>query len=140
MALLLPLALNYSYASASTMTSGGISFTATDPGVDTSRAEAENLIQRIENESAPQYAEGFQLLKLVTSQEFSDLYEKSCELYLKGLGQNHITKNDYELLKEDLFHMKPFFGRREANGYEEMIEEGNPEIFPILRIFGVNVI
>ena len=135
MALLLPLALQYSYASADINTSRGISFSAIDPGIDTSRAEAENLIERIENESAPQYAEGFQLLKLVTSQEFSDLYEKSCELYLKGLGQNHITKNDYELLKEDLFHMKPFFGRREANGYEAMIGEGNPEIFSILQGF-----
>lgn len=134
-AFLLPLVLQHSYASASTNTSGGISFTATDPGIDTSRAEAEDLIERIENESNPQYAEGFQLLKLVTRQEFSDLYEKSCELYIKGLGQDHLTEKDQEFLKEDLFHLKSFLGRREANGYDEMIDEENPEIFSILRSF-----
>lgn len=106
-----------------------------DPGEDTSRSDAENLIHAIERASQPQYAEGFRLLKLVTAEEFSDLYQKSCELYLQGLGQDRISNADLAILKEDLLYLKPFFGRREANGYDEMAEQKNPEIFEVLQSF-----
>jgi GWxTD domain-containing protein len=112
-----------------------ISNLVADPGIDTSRAEAELLIEKIENERGPQYAESFRLLKLVTKHEFSDLYEKSCSLYIQGLKQDHLSEEDLELLKEDLLHMKPFFGRREINDYEEMIENSNPQIFTVFEEF-----
>lgn len=106
-----------------------------DPGEDTSRTDAENLIRSIEGESGPQYASAFRLIKLVTEQGYSDLYQKSCELYLKGLSQDHLTEKDQELLEEELWHLQPFFGRREANGYEKMVEQKDPQIFSVLQSF-----
>jgi len=108
---------------------------AADPGEDTSRADAENLIRSIEEESGPQYAPAFRLIKLVTEQGYSDLYQKSCELYLRGLRQDHLTEKDQELLEEELWHLQPFFGRRIANGYQKMIEQKDPQIFRILQSF-----
>jgi GWxTD domain-containing protein len=136
LAVLLPILLLSNVSLANNIKSGSVSQPfVLDPGKDSSRAEAELLIQQIENSESPQYADGFRLIKLVTQQEFSDLYEKSCELYLEGLNQKLFTEKDQEVLKEDLLHLSPFFGRREANGYEEMIDEQNPEIFSVFRNF-----
>lgn len=133
--LVLSLLLNYTALANELQTTGEKPASVLDPGKDSSRAEAELLIQHIENSISPQYAEGFRLLKLVTQQEFSDLYEKSCEFYLEGLKQELLTEKDQELLKEDLLHLSPFFGRREANGYEEMVDKQNPDIFSVLLNF-----
>ena len=139
LAVLLPLLLLYGFAFANSLpVASNSTVMAAALEKDTSRAEAENLITRIENADEPQYAAGFRLLKLVTEQEFSDLYQKSCKLYLQGLGQNMITSKDQDLLKEDLLYLRPFFGRREANRYEKMIEEKNPEIFSVVQNFWEN--
>lgn len=81
------------------------------------------------------YKLGYKFIKTVTVHNFRDYYEQASYIYNMGLGDSALDEEDYELLAIDVEFIKPLIGRREANDWDNMISERDPEILAEIDSF-----
>ena len=89
----------------------------------------------VDDESDVSYKLGYQFIRTVTAHNFRDYYEQASRIYNMGLKDSALDDEDYELLVNDVEFIKPLIGRREANDWDDMIRERNPEILAELERF-----
>lgn len=92
-------------------------------------------IEYAELKNEPDYIVGHELIKLVTKHRLTDYYEKSGELYLKGLTVSEIDDEVQELLYDELAYIESMFGQRESRRHKRLIDDRNPQILTIISDF-----
>ena len=99
---------------------------------------AEHWISYADSLSSPEYRVGHELILLVTDHRLTEYYERTSEIYLKGLEDPDISDEERELLLNDLYYIKSMLGRREENAVRDQIEARNPDIYRFFQNFWRN--
>lgn len=88
--------------------------------------------------SSPEYRVGHELLLMVTDHRLTEYYERTSEIYLRGLEDPDISSEEMELLLNDLYYIKSMLGRREENAVRDQIEARNQDIYRFFQNFWRN--
>ena len=102
------------------------------------REAAVHWISYADSLSIPEYRVGHKLIRLVTNHRLTEFYERTSEIYLRGLEDPDINHEEMELLLNDLYYIKSMLGRREENAVRDQIEAQNPDIFRFFSNFWKN--
>ncbi|PWN05247.1 GWxTD domain-containing protein [Rhodohalobacter mucosus] len=102
------------------------------------REAAENWISYADSLSSPEYRVGHELILMVTGHRLTDYYERTSQIYLKGLEDPDINDEERKLLLNDLYYIKSMLGRREENTVRDQIEARNPDIYRFFQNFWRN--